>query len=558
MRQDTAIGVIVALVLLSIVALLWQYMNTSYDFDFYSGGSEYVMGMYACGESQDSVRDKNLFEAGKRIAVAAGASQNSDRKDLLSWRTRRNMQMKRRPKATDSAPFDALRPAYDAMCRAVEQQETIGECFRQISPPAAASLAAKLDGKVKGAAGAAAGVAAAAGNEGKDMSRFPKWAPALRRQMRLWSPPTSAFLQRPTLLCVTMVDVDEPRRVEQALLQWKLWGQHCDDFYVAVQLPALDSTKVHNGTVDRIALRGKYQNQFRDANLPLTHLWAVRPLVSWKILDYVKADRWQAFRELSRVMGEEDLSAPVYQAEYTLFVRDDTYVVPENVFAFLSSPEVRHLENIGVPVIMGHVLQVPPPGEEEAAEAAAAGGEIIMGAEEAPIAAAAGNGGGDDDHQQAPKARVEGNGGKTNNNGGDDKKKGGEPDIERRLFASIDGGLLWNRVTRKLFMNAIRSQDACAYANTEADDVQLSDCFRFYGISPTDTADQRGSDRQHILSPEWAMKVGYDPRSLEWYSLFRGRPSLKGADAISPTSMTFGGLKSIEEMQQLHDILSEK
>jgi hypothetical protein len=297
-------------------------------------------------------------------------------------------------------------------------------------------------------------------------------------------------MRRPTLVCISTVFTEA--RLENGLRQWATWGRDCDDFFVAVGLPPATMDHLFNHTTETTNLRARAAALLERYQLPASRLLAVRPPISWKSdLPEGTYDRWQYFRELSRVLGDEPRSSSVFHAEFTLYVRDDAYVSPINAFHFLNLPEVQLYQQLGVPLLMGNVFRVPDgPGDEA----------------------------------------------------------GPEP----RLYPSAAGGIIWNRLAFRLFRNFVRAQEHTAFANTAAHDVLLADAFRYYGVRVIDTADVAGADRQHALNPELATQVGENPSAAAVYSVLRARPTLQGPRAISRTSFVFGGLDTLEDMDALH------
>jgi len=312
----------------------------------------------------------------------------------------------------------------------------------------------------------------------------------VRDRLSLWTPSVESFLRRPTLLCI--ITAFSETRLVNALRQWATWGRDCDDFYVAIGLPVATMDDLFNETAEAIHLRARAATLLQQYDLPASRLLAVRAPVSWKSeLPAGTYDRWQFFRELSRVMGDEPRTASVFHAEFTLFVPDDAYVVPINAAYLLDGPEVQLYNQLATPLLMGQVLRVPPPDGEEI-----------------------------------------------------------EP--EPRLFVSAGGGILWNRLAFRLFRNLVRSQEHTAFANTAAHDVLLADAFRFYGVRVIDTADPSGADRQHVLNPELITQVGLNSSIAPVYTVLRGRPSLRGPYAIATMSFVFAGLDTLEAMDVMH------
>ena len=375
----------------------------------------------------------------------------------------------------------------------------------------------------------------------------------VRHRIGVWNPPRTSetFLSRPTVLCAAVVT--KPSRIENAFMQYALWGRYCDDFAIFVpHLPAdvtigtdydegftaevtkalankyqMPVQKVHTIEVSSIPTvadleaelkaakvgqsnnnnkaQSEHQHNFASAD----HMRAVRE-------EQIKRSRWQFFREVVRTL---DTWGRFGYFEHTFFVNEDVYALPENLYEMLSDPAVKTLTDLGTPMLLGNRMAVPAPGSK---------GEPLasMGSADAKFASRTDTNGRLVDASAVPEV-------------------GSTPYVNGDAFVMSHSAI-------RLVVSRLQTPECYAHESTAAVDVALARCLAAVGVYPRDTADARGHDRFPVMSLNWLARIAVDPEASAWLPLYRPRPMPRGFAVLSDRTVAVPLVKTLEDMATVH------
>jgi hypothetical protein len=391
----------------------------------------------------------------------------------------------------------------------------------------------------------------------------------VRRRVAVWQPheETEEFLSRPTALCVTLVS--KPSRLEMAFTQFRLWGRYCDSHLIFVpRLPAdvIAETDFDEGfSAERAAeLAAKYEFPATDLHFVEIHTisgdhehtpapaatgdgpGARQHLPPQTAADggtaddmlhalkarreaHIRRSRWQFFRETVKIL---DAWTRFSFYDFTFFVGEDVYAIPENLYDLLNQPDVKLLHQLGTPLLLGNRMAVP-------ADEGSVVSVVVDNTEAANH---------DDAAQLSALAKAA---------GAAETLTSRLPDVASIPSAGAtpyvaDHAFIMNQGAVRLFFSRQFTPACFPHASVAAIDVTLARCMAPAGVYPRDTADTDGLDRLPVLSLNWLARTAVDAQASWWYPRYRPRPMPRGYAVVSSRAIAFPLVTTAADMATLH------
>jgi hypothetical protein len=210
---------------------------------------------------------------------------------------------------------------------------------------------------------------------------------------------------------------------------------------------------------------------------------------------------WRKFVAIFKLIHDGYLE----EFDWFLFSDDDTFIIVENLEAYLSSDEIKRKQHVQPPLIPPRGLYLGQPLKVDVMKS------LWLSKRDSPT-------------MKGPYT-----------------------------FNSCGSGILLDRVALSALVRAFRAEgDPCGSRTAFlVNDVPLAKCFYRLGIVPTDTFDSAGRERFHHKTPAHVL---VPPEVGSWWDV-ASMSRLRGLANLAPSSISFHWIKSPIEMRKLHSYL---
>ena len=316
----------------------------------------------------------------------------------------------------------------------------------------------------------------------------------LETRLHVWTPPTvDHFMQTPLVVCNVLVAT--PSRLPRAFQQYASWGKYCSYFFIFVANAVTATGTEALGPKEVRAMCAEVGLSYDQVIFVAPRRSSTSAAAASKAANShnVNSVRWQLLREVAAYYGQWRMMPYV---DSFLLVRDDTFVIPENVYALLSRPDIATLNEAHTSLYLGQVLAIPQSEYKAIIESLTA----VVGKPPA-------NPDDDEAAAQLPDVPIPTQPQDASSKTATPVKNAFD---ERREFVS-GGAVLLNRPAMETLAILVKRDVASCYPyfTSEADDVLLASCFAQAGILARDAVDRQGHDLFHVLPVDWLVHFGH-------------------------------------------------